>query len=344
MSIPVAYIKLSIGLALTSVALFTASASAQSPATTPDSVDQGISADDIEAVKAENAAVRELLRKMQEQQKTLLERVDRLPALTNQPALTSPTSTSELSASVSEALKKSGRYNEGIIIWQTADDVEVPFLLKINDTHPGQISQFLSADETFTDHLAMSSISNVAMTFARQPLDVHSRRLHLQQESGPYCLTVWTIRRIRLDRRRREHRLAIQQILHAHRRLHGCSGSRSLVNTFPYWTQMDRSMGDNFFRPPSPRACGRPGTADETELSGVPATASQYPEYLGTRRSIPHCLLPAVCGGNRWATAGYPAKSSTSDDYFAEKKVRIRIGTSYTIAGGPFYGSRSIQA
>ena len=34
--------------------------------------------DEIEAVKAENAAVRELLRKMEEQQKTLLEQVDRL--------------------------------------------------------------------------------------------------------------------------------------------------------------------------------------------------------------------------------------------------------------------------
>jgi len=67
--------------------------------------------DEIEAVKAESAAVRELLRKMQEQQKTLLERIDRLPALTNTPAQTDPAGTSEQSASIAEALKKSGRYN-----------------------------------------------------------------------------------------------------------------------------------------------------------------------------------------------------------------------------------------
>ena len=116
MSIHRAYIKLSVALALTSVALFTTSAFGQSPATRPNSTDKGIAAaqesrsgnpenkvaasepkpgsaenkvaadepkpkdlkDEIDAVKAENAAVRELLRKMEEQQKTLLEQVDRL--------------------------------------------------------------------------------------------------------------------------------------------------------------------------------------------------------------------------------------------------------------------------
>src|SRR5687767_13009520 len=114
-SIPRAYSKLSVALALTSFALFTTSASGQSPATGLNSTDKPIVAaqgsqigsadnsvgsepkpgsandkvaadkpkskdlkDEIEAVKAENAVVRELLRKMEEQQKTLLEQVDRL--------------------------------------------------------------------------------------------------------------------------------------------------------------------------------------------------------------------------------------------------------------------------
>ena len=98
MSIPRAFIKASVALALTSVTLFTTSASGQSPAarpnstaavlgTTPGSAENRVAAEDpkpkdlqseIEAVKAENAAVRELLRKMEEQQKILLEQVDRL--------------------------------------------------------------------------------------------------------------------------------------------------------------------------------------------------------------------------------------------------------------------------
>src|SRR6185503_5853771 len=110
------YIKVSIALALTSVTLFTISASGQSQAAQPNSADKGPVAaqgsrsgnaenkvaasepkpgsaenkaapeepkpndlqSEITAVKAENAAVRELLRKMEEQQKTLLEQVDRL--------------------------------------------------------------------------------------------------------------------------------------------------------------------------------------------------------------------------------------------------------------------------
>ena len=111
-----AYTKLSVALALTSVMLITTSVSGQSPATRPNSTDQGIAAahasilenpekkvaaseskpgsaekkvatdepnptelkSEIEAVKAENAAVREQLRKLEEQQRTLLEQFERL--------------------------------------------------------------------------------------------------------------------------------------------------------------------------------------------------------------------------------------------------------------------------
>jgi small-conductance mechanosensitive channel len=109
-------IKFFFAVALTSVALFTTTVSAQSPSNKPNTTDTGIAAaqeprpgntenkaaapepnagsaenkvaadkpkredlkDEIDAVKAENAAVRELLRKMAEQQKTLLEQVERL--------------------------------------------------------------------------------------------------------------------------------------------------------------------------------------------------------------------------------------------------------------------------
>src|SRR5258707_1706683 len=86
--------RFSAALALTSVTLLTTSASGQSPATQPNSTvavselqQNGVAAEDpkpkdlqseIEAVKTKNAEVRELLRKMEEQQKILLEQVDRL--------------------------------------------------------------------------------------------------------------------------------------------------------------------------------------------------------------------------------------------------------------------------
>ena len=97
-----AYTRISIVLVLTSVMLFTTSVSGQSQSIKPNSAGKGVPAaqglqlgnpenkvavdepkpkdlqSEVDAMKAENATVRELLRKMEEQQKTLLEQVDRL--------------------------------------------------------------------------------------------------------------------------------------------------------------------------------------------------------------------------------------------------------------------------
>ena len=98
MSIPRAFIEASVALALASVTVFTASAFGQSPkphqTVRPSfrNPNQAVRRrrsqprvrkpkdleSEIEAVKAENAVVRELLRKMAEQQRILLEQVDRL--------------------------------------------------------------------------------------------------------------------------------------------------------------------------------------------------------------------------------------------------------------------------
>jgi hypothetical protein len=70
---------------LATVTLFAGSASAQSEATRPDgheTVAEEPRPDDLkrelDPLKAENAAIRELLRKSEEQQRALLEQVDRL--------------------------------------------------------------------------------------------------------------------------------------------------------------------------------------------------------------------------------------------------------------------------
>src|SRR6187200_3471621 len=72
---------------LLALLLLATSAFAQSSTTSPDSAQKKAAAADakpndlqneITTLKAENAAVRELLRKMEDQQKTLLEQVDRL--------------------------------------------------------------------------------------------------------------------------------------------------------------------------------------------------------------------------------------------------------------------------
>src|SRR5687767_427868 len=219
-SIPRAYSKLSVALALTSFALFTTSASGQSPATGLNSTDKPIVAaqgsqigsadnsvgsepkpgsandkvaadkpkskdlkDEIEAVKAENAVVRELLRKMEEQQKTLLEQVDRLQRrldggtatdastaglpivspttadatspVTNGATVPVPTTDSASTSTQPVAAQPAEpeRYQQGIILWKTPDDAKVPFLVNFNVNTQLRYLNTLNSKETFTDHL-----------------------------------------------------------------------------------------------------------------------------------------------------------------------------------------------
>src|SRR5215212_7430410 len=104
----------------------------------------------VAAVKAENEAFRESLRKMEEQQKALLEMVDRLqrkldggaivdvsgyaqpPGSAKEAEASAQPEAAVLSPAVSPAQPKPAdddRYEDGIIIWRNSDDAKVPFLL-----------------------------------------------------------------------------------------------------------------------------------------------------------------------------------------------------------------------
>src|SRR4029453_17442178 len=139
-----AFMRASVALALTFVPFLTSPASGQSPAARPDSAvavseptpgnaenkvaaeaprPKILSPNEIEAVKTENAEVRELLRKMEEQQKMLLEQAGRLQrqhdgnAATDVPApapVTDSPSTSLQTTSTSvQATSATPRYRDG---------------------------------------------------------------------------------------------------------------------------------------------------------------------------------------------------------------------------------------
>jgi cell division protein FtsB len=150
-----AHIRLFVALMLTSVTLSASSAFAQSQATRPDSRQNDVAAEDpprnylkseVDTLKAENAVVRELLRKMEEQQKVLQEQVDRLqrrldgvttavvqpsgqsqvadagePPASGTNASVPATSAGNASAQQASVEKpdKEDHYQDGIIIWQT---------------------------------------------------------------------------------------------------------------------------------------------------------------------------------------------------------------------------------
>jgi hypothetical protein len=137
---------------------------------------------EVDALRAENAVVRELLRKMEEQQEALLDQVDRmqrrLDGVTT--AVVQPSGPSQAadageprasdasapapapnagSASVQQAavekLEKADHYKDGIVIWENPEGAKVPFLLKFNNNTQIRHLNTTDSADTFTDHLGV---------------------------------------------------------------------------------------------------------------------------------------------------------------------------------------------
>jgi hypothetical protein len=388
-----AHIKLFVALMLTSVTLSASSAFAQSQATPPDSPQKavapapgfrlsdsevtatepkpdrpvnGVAAQElppnylkseVETLKAENAVVRELLRKMEERQKALLEQVDRLQRrldgattavvqasgpsqvvgagepLTN--AANAPlTATNAGTASAQQASvetpEKEDRYQDGIVIWKNPEGAKVPFLLKFNNNTQIRYLNTLDSKDTFTDHLGVVR-------------DVHNRNDFTVNRSMfifagymfdprlQYSLTVWTSAGAASIVVAGNIGWRFNKALTLTGGYTGVPGSRSLVNTFPFFQPTDRSMADNFFRP---------GFTQGVWANGEPLKGLNYLAFVGnglntlniTANKIDTNLL--LSGSTWWEPLGAysePGKSRQMyDDYFASKKTRIRIGTSFT--------------
>jgi hypothetical protein len=369
MSINRAYIELSVALAL---ALFPTSASGQSPATKPNSADKRIAAaeeprlgnaenkvavgeprqdelkDEIDAVKAENAAVRQLLHKMEAQQKTLLEQVERLQRRLDRGTATLPPTTEDASAA-NAALNlppavtnppgtsvqptpqtNDERYQDGIILWKTADDAKVPFLLTLNNNTQIRYLNTLDSNETFTDHLG-----NLHEVHRRNDITVNRSMFilggYIWDKRVRYSLMVWTslgsasmfvAGNLGWQFNKRFTLMAGYT---------GVPGSRSMVNTFPFYTATDRSMADNFFRP---------GFTQGVWGFGELVKGLNYQAFVGNGLNTlnisavkidTHLLFSGSVWWEPFGMYGEPGKSvNMYDDYFAKKNIRIRIGTSFT--------------
>ena len=353
-------IKLTVALALTLLALFTTSASGQSTTTPSANSDKKTivvaevpKPNDIEsevaAVKAENAAVREALRKMEEQQKALLEMVDRLQrkidgvAVENaQPANTPATSTDAVpSAEVVDATASplptvpqdnkpdEDKYRDGILIWETKEDSSIPFQLRFTNITQFRYLNTQSANDTFTDHLG-----NVRTVAHRNDVGVNRSMFtftgYIFDKRLRYNLLTWTS-------------AVTNQIVVAGNvgwqfnkkftltaGYWSVPGTRSLVFTFPYFTQPERSLADNFFRP---------GFTQGVWATGEPVKGLYYEAFLGNglnTLTIPTSRIDTnmVLSGSVWwenAPWGPDGKSRNMyDDYFYSSKPLLRFGTSFT--------------
>ncbi|HEY0460638.1 MAG TPA: hypothetical protein VGC97_15990 [Pyrinomonadaceae bacterium] len=370
--------KLLVTLAFTTLTLFANSAFGQATATqtairqteaVPEQPKPGkqenkaaAAADDVADLKAENAAIRELLRKMEEQQKTLLEQVDKLQRRLDgsvtadvQPAGQTPvppvqtdtrtptTNTANVPGQPTNASKTSSRsttvpakqlndnrYRDGIVIWETGEDAKIPFMLKFNNNTQFRYLNTLSSNDTFTDHLGI-----VREVHKRNDLTVNRSMFilggYVFDKRLRYSLTVWTSAGAASIVVAGNIGWQFNKALTVTAGYTGVPGSRSLVNTFPFFTSTDRSMADNFFRP---------GFTQGVWANGEPVKNLHYLAFVGNglntlsisaNKIDPQLVLSGSVWWEPLGPYGEPGKSRNMyEDYFESKKTRVRFGTAFT--------------
>jgi hypothetical protein len=345
---------LPLALALTSVTGFAASAFSL-----PEDLRSEVS-----AVKAENAVLREQLHRIEAQQRALMELVSRLqrrldgdplaeaaspakpqaaahavddadipsPLAPDANAPGSATNSDGASAQPAsvETPAKEDRYQDGIIIWRNPETARVPFLLKFNNNTQVRYLNTLDSEETFTDHLGV-----VREVHRRNDLTVNRSMFifagYMFDPKLQYSLTVWTSAGAASIIVAGNIGWRFNDALTLTGGYTGVPGSRSLVNTFPFFQPTDRSMADNFFRP---------GFTQGVWANGEPLKGLSYLAFVGnglntlniSANKIDTNLL--LAGSVWWEPLGLysePGKSRQMyDDYFASKNARIRIGSSFT--------------
>jgi hypothetical protein len=246
------------------------------------------------------------------------------PAASQTPAGTSTQSASGASQ------PNDDRYRDGMVIWETPPDAKTPFLLKFNINTQLRYLNTESSDETFTDHLG-----GVHDVHARNDITVNRAMFilggYVFDQRLRYSFTVWTSAGAASIIVASNIGWQFSKALTVTGGYTGVPGSRSLVNTFPFFSSTDRSMADNFFRP---------GFTQGAWANGELPKSVNYLAFVGNglntlnisaNKIDTHLLLSGSVWWEPLGAYGPPGKSRNMyDDYFASKKTRIRLGTAFT--------------
>ncbi|WP_293406050.1 FlxA-like family protein [Phenylobacterium sp.] len=296
------------------------------------------------------SALQAQLRAMQEQQQALTQTLGRLqqqldarPVASAAPPAPPPTATPPAqtalapppvakASSESMGQKLAERYQDGIVIWQTPPDADVPFLLKYNINSQVRYLNTTSGDDTFTDHLGVERGVNL-----RNDITVNRTMFilggYIFDPRLRYSSTVWTSAGSNSIVIAGNIGWQFNKAFTLTGGYTGVPGSRSLVNTFPFFQSTDRSMADNFFRP---------GFTQGIWANGALPYKLNYLAFVGNGLNTLN-LSAAKIDEDLMASAsvwweplgdyGPPGKSRNMyDDYYAAPNLRMRLGTSYTWA------------
>jgi hypothetical protein len=340
-------VGLLIASALASATCFVTPALGQPASDPADSV-----ASEVAALKAESAAVREQLRKLEEEQKALLERIDhlqrKLDAAAGAAGSSAATAPGELptvapptppeaaappATTIAGQAERPGffaRYQDGMVVAQTPDDAKVPFLLKFNVNTQVRYLNTTDSPQSFTDHLGVPREVHV-----RNDITVNRTMFilggYIFDKRLRYSSTVWTSAGAASIVVAGTVGWQFNRGLTITGGYTGVPGSRSLVNTFPFFTATDRSMADNFFRPGFTQGIWASGEPVDGLNSLVFLANGLNTLSISANKIDTHLLTSASVWWEPLGPYGEPGKARNMyDDYFASASTRIRLGTAYT--------------
>jgi hypothetical protein len=310
---------------------------------------------EVAAMKAKNAAIEELLRKMEEQQKAILEQIFRLqqrvddmtpgqnrtvppqvptePPNEEEPKSKAGTSTpSSPAGAAMTVLTDDEKYREGIVLVETRPNARIPFHLRFTNVSQFRYLNTLATHETFTDHLG-----NVREVPQRNDLTVNREMFtfagYIFDPRLTFGLFAWTSATTTQVVVSGNVSWKFNDAITLNTGYWAVPGTRTLTFTFPYFTQPERSMADNFFRP---------GFTQGIWFTGEPAKGLYYDFFIGNglnTLTIPISKVDTnlVYSGSTWweplGPYGPEGKSRNMyDDYFESEKPVIRLGTSFTIS------------
>jgi len=222
------------------------------------------------------------------------------------------------------------RYQDGIVIWQTPTDAKVPYLLKFNLNTQVRYLNTTDSEETFTDHLGVEREVNT-----RNDITVNRTMFilggYIFDPRLRYSSTVWTSAGAASIIVAGTVGWQFNQGFTLTGGYTGVPGSRSLVNTFPFFTGADRSMADNFFRP---------GFTQGVWATGEPVKGLNYLAFVGNGLNTLNISATKIdsnlmYSGSIWweplGDYGPPGKSRNMyEDYFSSPDTRIRLGAAFT--------------
>ena len=304
---PHTFITAAVAVALTSATLGAAPASAQLPAAGQEAGQENTVAASASAVGAGPVA-------------------PAAPAAPDNAAAPSPAQ----QASGTAAQAANNRYRDGIVIWETAADGPLPFLLKFNINTQIRYLNTQNGDESFTDHLGVTR-----EVHERNDITVNRAMFilggYIFDQRLRYSFTVWTSAGAASIIVASNIGWQFNKALTVMGGYTGVPGSRSLVNTFPFFTSTDRTMADNFFRPGFTQGVWDSGELPH-DLNYLAFVGNGLNTLSISANKIDTHLL--FSGSAWWEPLGAYGEAGKSrnmyDDYFASKQVRVRLGTAFT--------------